>query len=101
MRSLRPLVSASIALLVAVAPSLAAASPTYPQLIATQLKLKYSLGTDACLSDPTPACHCTICHATNTGGVGTAIQPFGVAMKMAGLTLENPPRWRRRSPTWT
>jgi hypothetical protein len=81
MRPLPRLVSTSIALVVASAPSLVAASPTYPADIKTDLSLTYDLGTT----------HCTICHATNVGGVGTVIQPFGKAMRAAGLTLENPP----------
>jgi len=78
---LRAPVSTSIALLVAAASGSAAASPTYPADIKTDLSLTYDLGTT----------HCTICHATNAGGIGTVVQPFGKAMKAAGLTLENPP----------
>jgi hypothetical protein len=63
------------------APRAASASPGYPGLIDEDLKLTYDLGTT----------HCTFCHATNSGGVGTVVQPFGVAMKAAGLTMENPP----------
>ncbi len=81
MRSLRTVVSTSIALAFAAAPGLAAASPSYPGLITTDLSLDYTLGTTDCI----------LCHATNTGGVGTVVQPFGKAMKAAGLTLENPP----------
>jgi MYXO-CTERM domain-containing protein len=80
MRLPRPLAAASVALLVAAAPGLAIASPTYPGLITTDLSLDYTLG-------PTD---CIICHATNSGGVGTVIQPFGEAMRGAGLVLENP-----------
>jgi hypothetical protein len=71
---------AAISLLILAAPGLAAASPTYPGLIDTDLKLSYDLGTT----------HCTICHTSNSGGVGTATQPFGQAMRAAGLVLENP-----------
>jgi hypothetical protein len=78
--SLRFSVLAAAGILVAVAPRVASASPTYPGLIDTDLGISY-LGTSDCI----------ICHATNSGGVGTVVQPFGMAMKAAGLTLENPP----------
>lgn len=74
MRPLRLLASTSIALLVAAAPGLATASPTYPDEIDADLSLPYMLGTD----------HCTICHASNGGGQGTVIRPFGQAMRTVG-----------------
>jgi hypothetical protein len=73
--------SAAISLSILAAPVPAAASPTYPGLIDTDLSLDYDLGTT----------HCTICHTSNSGGIGTAITPFALAMRSAGLTLENPP----------
>lgn len=60
-------------------PLSASASPSYPSAIQSDLSLSYSLGTD----------HCIICHASNSGGIGTVVQPFGLAMKQAGLVLEN------------
>ena len=79
--SLRFSVPAALALLVAAAPRAASASPSFPDDIKADLSLGYSLGTT----------HCTICHRTNLGGVGTVIQPFGVAMKAAGLMqLDDP-----------
>src|SRR5262249_12488619 len=76
---LRTLLSTSIALLVAAAPALAAASPIFPAEVKQHLSLSYDLGTT----------HCTICHQNNSGGVGTATQPFGAAIKKAGAVLEN------------
>jgi hypothetical protein len=32
---------------------------------------------------------CTICHTTNTGGIGTATMPFGAYLKKNGLTAFN------------
>ncbi len=49
------------------------ASYAYPAEVASYLGL-------AC----TP--QCTICHETNSGGQGTANQPFALAMKARGLT---------------
>jgi MYXO-CTERM domain-containing protein len=43
------------------------------------LALTYDLGTT----------HCIICHQTNSGGIGTVVHPFGLAMKAAGLHLED------------
>ncbi len=86
---LRTLCSTSIAILIAAAPGLAAASPPFPQAIVSDLGLTYSLGTPACQTSATPDCHCTICHSSDSGGVGTVVQPFGKAMKMANLVLEN------------
>lgn len=67
------------ALFVLAVPSLAAASPTFPFAIKSDLSLSYDLGTD----------HCTICHATNLGGLGTVVTPFGEAMQAAGLVAED------------
>jgi hypothetical protein len=55
------------------------ASPTFPAGIKADLSLSYDLGTT----------HCIICHQTNGGGIGTVIHPFGLAMKAAGLHLED------------
>jgi hypothetical protein len=79
MRPLPNLASAAITLLTLAAPRLAGASPIFPDAIKTDLSLTYSLGTT----------HCIICHASNTGGVGTVVSPFGLAMRAAGLKLEN------------
>jgi len=89
MRSLRTLTSISVAILVAAAPGLATASPPFPEAIKADLSLTYSLGTAACLTTTTPDCHCTICHTGVMGGAGTSKQPFAVAMKTAGLQIEN------------
>src|SRR4051812_25530807 len=89
MRSLRTLLSSSLAILVTAAPALAAASPPFPEAIRADLKLPYSLGTSACLTKVTSDCHCTICHQTNSGGANTVTQPFGKAMKTAGLGEED------------
>jgi hypothetical protein len=75
MQPLRPFVSASIALLVAIAPAIACAFTTFPGYVQTHLDLTY-----------TPPC--TICHQTLAGGApATLIHPFGQAMlKYGGLT---------------
>jgi hypothetical protein len=78
-----------MALLALAIPDVVAASPPFPEAIRADLSLVYSLGTAACLTSPTAACHCTICHMTNMGGVGTVVTSFGKSMKAAGLTLEN------------
>ncbi len=81
MRSLRTLVSTSVALFVVAAPGLALASPTYPGLITSDLSLDYTLGNTDCI----------ICHLTNAGGATSAVQPFALAMRDAGLDEEDPP----------
>jgi hypothetical protein len=81
---------ASVGLLVAATPGLAAATPTYPQLIVSDLMLKYSLGTQECESNSTPDCHCTICHLTNAGGFNTVKMPFGMAMQANKLVDGSP-----------
>ncbi|HUM10112.1 MAG TPA: thrombospondin type 3 repeat-containing protein [Myxococcaceae bacterium] len=55
-----------------VAPLAAQATPNFPAAIARDLKL----------SAP-PAC--TICHATNEGGSGTVVKPFGKYLVSRGL----------------
>jgi hypothetical protein len=52
------------------------ASPGYPPFIATQ-------------PGATCAPECTVCHATDSGGAGTVVQPFGKALVMLGLVGEN------------
>jgi MYXO-CTERM domain-containing protein len=89
MRSLHALFFTSIALLALAVPAPATASPPFPEAIKADLSLTYTLGTSACLMSPTSDCHCTICHMSNSGGVGTVVHPFGMSMKMAGLMLEN------------
>jgi hypothetical protein len=54
------------------APLVARATPDFPEAI----------GRDLQLSAP-PAC--TICHATNEGGVGTVVKPFGKYLVSRGL----------------
>lgn len=54
------------------APLAARATPTFPEAIARDLQL----------SAP-PAC--TICHATNEGGAGTVVKPFGKYLLSRGL----------------
>jgi hypothetical protein len=80
MRTARTLVFASVGLVIVALSSAASASPGYPADIKTDLSLSYDLGTT----------HCTICHSSNTGGIGTVVTPFGLAMKAAGLHLEDP-----------
>jgi hypothetical protein len=58
-------------------PQLARASATYPALIQAQLGLNY-------------APDCTICHRDDNGGIGTVIQPFGLALMSFGLRAEAP-----------
>jgi hypothetical protein len=71
MRSPIALLSASLALLALAAPGLAAASPTFPGALTTNLQLEYS-----------PPC--TVCHPGATG-LGTATSEFAVAMRDRGL----------------
>jgi hypothetical protein len=61
-----------IGLAVALTAAPALATPEFPPAIESYLML----------SAP-PAC--TVCHATNAGGVGTVTKPFGMAMVAAGL----------------
>jgi hypothetical protein len=51
----------------------AAASPGYPADVDSAL-----------LMPCTP--QCTICHASNAGGSGTVVEPFGIALEGLGLT---------------
>ncbi len=48
------------------------ATPEFPGVIQQQLGL----------AQPPP---CTICHATNAGGVGTVVKPFGIYLRSRGL----------------
>src|SRR3989442_9446420 len=48
------------------------ATPNFPGVIQRQLGL----------AAPPP---CTICHATNAGGVGTVVKPFGIYLRSRGL----------------
>jgi hypothetical protein len=73
MRTLLALISSSVAALIAAAPALALASPTFPAAIQADLML----------SAPPP---CNICHATPAGG-GPVVQPFGIAMQDHGLLM--------------
>jgi hypothetical protein len=57
--------------------SLAVASPTFPPAIQDHLEL-------ACEPD------CTNCHTRPEGGLGTARQPFGLAMQQGGLSAGRP-----------
>jgi hypothetical protein len=72
----RALGARSLAVLVAMRVLAAAAplgaTPTFPSVIASALSL----------SAPPP---CTICHTSDAGGAGTAIQPFAVYLKSRGL----------------
>ncbi len=54
-------------------PRLAHAEPTYPAEMQSHLGLSY-----------TPPC--TVCHATNSGGLGTISTPFGKALQAEGLS---------------
>jgi len=63
----------SLLLVLAVTSPLAArATPNFPAAIARDLQL----------SAPPP---CTICHATNAGGTGTVVKPFGKYLLSRGL----------------
>jgi hypothetical protein len=53
-------------------PDEARASATYPAALAAAANMP-------CVPP------CTICHANNSGGIGTAIKPFATSMKGAGL----------------
>ncbi len=48
------------------------ATPEFPGVIQQQLGL----------AQPPP---CTICHATNAGGLGTVVKPFGICLQSRGL----------------
>jgi uncharacterized protein (TIGR03382 family) len=48
------------------------ATPNFPGVIQQQLRL----------AQPPP---CTVCHATNAGGAGTAVKPFGIYLQSRGL----------------
>ena len=67
---------ALMALFVLAAPSVASASPTFPNSIKTDLSLSY-----------TPPC--TVCHTTPGGGAGTATHKFAASLKARGLTSGN------------
>jgi hypothetical protein len=67
----------SIAAALALASTPARASSSYPAIIAAQ-------------PGATCAPDCTVCHATDSGGTGTVVQPFGRALVMLGLVAENP-----------
>jgi hypothetical protein len=79
MGCLRILSATATALFVTAFAHGADASPTFPPAIKSDLSLSYDLGTT----------HCVICHQTNSGGIGTVVHPFGLAMKAAGLHLED------------
>ena len=68
-RRLAPSVAAALALLARV--PAAHASPTFPGEVQSALGMPC-------------APPCTICHATNLGGIGTAVQPFGQAVHAHG-----------------
>jgi hypothetical protein len=38
--------------------------------------------------------NCTICHATNSGGLKTVVKPFGIKMQSRGLLYKNLPSLR-------
>jgi MYXO-CTERM domain-containing protein len=61
-----------LAALALTAPALAWATPDFPAAIARDLQL----------SAPPP---CTICHATDAGGSGTVVKPFGKYLVSRGL----------------
>ena len=58
------------------APAAARATGNFPKAIARDLQLS---------SPP----HCTICHATNHGGAGTVVKPFGKYLVSRGLVALN------------
>jgi hypothetical protein len=72
---LRFCVPAAVGLLLAIAPRVASAIPAYPGDLDTALGVTYLDSSD-----------CIICHHDNSGGLGTVVQPFGMAMVAAGLT---------------
>ncbi len=76
MRTLHFSAIASAALVVIAGPTVALASPGYPAAVQMDLSLSY-----------TPPC--LICHTTAVGNINTATQPFALAMRAAGLGLEN------------
>jgi hypothetical protein len=53
----------------------AAASPTYPGTIESELKIR---------SLPVPGQGCLLCHQTESGGANTVVQPFGRSMRTLG-----------------
>lgn len=65
----------SLIALVAAA-SAAFASPSYPSALANDVGAP---------CEP----QCTVCHASNSGGAGTVVQPFGVALMDRGLKMED------------
>jgi hypothetical protein len=81
MRSCERLLVASAfgAALVVTAP--ARASEVFPPEIRQVLELE---------AEPS----CTICHATNSGGLKTVVKPFGIKMQSRGLLYKNLPSLR-------
>ena len=67
---------ASAALVETGGSSVAFASPIFPAAVQKDLSLSY-----------TPPC--TICHTSAVGNISTAVQPFALAMRGAGLVLED------------
>jgi hypothetical protein len=61
-----------LAVAVVAAPIAARATPNFPSAMARDLQL----------SAPPP---CTVCHATNAGGAGTVVKPFGKYLLSRGL----------------
>jgi hypothetical protein len=68
---MRPL-NITIACIAALLPSVAGATPTFPQVIADKLGL----------AKPPD---CIICHLTNQGGAGTSVRPFSLYLQSRGL----------------
>ncbi len=68
--------AALVASAVLLAPRLAVASPIFP------VEVQSHLG-----SKSLPAC--TLCHSTLSGGIGTAITPFGKTVKGSGASAAN------------
>ena len=78
MQAVRPFdTAARFALAAVLSAASAAASPSYPGLLQTDLGLE----------QPPP---CTVCHASDSGGTGTATKPFGEAMQGFGLRGATP-----------
>lgn len=73
-------IAAALFTLVAARPALASVS--YPG------ELMKQLGVSAL---PVPAPYCTVCHASDVGGVGTITTPFGRALLRAGALQSNLP----------
>jgi hypothetical protein len=74
MRPLFPFLTLTIALL----PTAALASPSYPGTVASELELP---------CEP----ECTLCHTRSTGGFATVNTPFGLTVRMQhGLTCCDP-----------